>query len=190
MNLLDRLDRALASYLDRNALREEISRIREGVSAEESEAVARRELLETVVDTVPIAIVLLDELGKIRFTNHEARELFFEQQRLEGQNFLQLLGAVPEGLRNALLSETDHIFSFGSDGETETYHLSRRHFAIGSERAKPAARRARSDSRSCRRRTAATAPPCWIAATACLTKRSTMPCCRRLPPSPPAAGWG
>jgi nitrogen fixation/metabolism regulation signal transduction histidine kinase len=133
MNLLDRLDRALASYLDRNALRDEISRIREGVSVEERETLARRELLETVVDTIPSAIVLLDEVGKIRFANREARELFFEQQRPEGQNFLHLLGAVPEGLRNALLSETDHIFSFGSDGETETYHLSRRHFAIGSE---------------------------------------------------------
>ena len=50
MNLLDRLDRALASVLDRNALREELSRIREGVSLEEREAAAHRELLATVVD--------------------------------------------------------------------------------------------------------------------------------------------
>jgi two-component system, NtrC family, nitrogen regulation sensor histidine kinase NtrY len=133
MNLLDRLDRALASVLDRNALREEISRIREGVSVEEREALTRRELLETVMDTVPVAIVLLDEVGKILLTNAEARELFFDGQRSEGQNFLQLLGTVPEGLRTALLSETDHIFSFGEDGDTETYHLSRRHFEIAGE---------------------------------------------------------
>jgi signal transduction histidine kinase len=55
----------------------------------------------------------------------------FEGQRPEGQNFLHLIGSVPEALRNALLSETDHIFSFGSAGESETYHLSRRHFALG-----------------------------------------------------------
>lgn len=141
MNLLDRLDRALAAYRDRGGPQEERrSRDRElppaGAAAASTEgraSLARRELLETVVDAVPIAIILLDEVGKIAFTNAEARELFFEGQRLEGQNFLQLLGTVPEGLRNALLSETDHIFSFGEDGETEMYHLSRRHFSIAEE---------------------------------------------------------
>jgi len=133
MNFLDRLARALSSNLDRNALRQEISRIHSDASVEEREAVSRRALLEIVLDTVPVALLLLDEVGKILLSNGEARELFFEGQHSEGQNFLQLLGAVPEELRNALLSETDHIFSFGADGETETYHLSRRHFAIGAE---------------------------------------------------------
>lgn len=132
MNLLDWLDRALASHLEPATLREELGRLRANAS-EQRGGQARGELLETVVDTLPIAILLIDEMGKIVFTNREARELLFEGQRPEGQNFLHLIGSVPEALRNALLSETDHIFSFGSAGESETYHLSRRHFALGAE---------------------------------------------------------
>jgi len=132
MNLLDRIDRALTSYLDRSALKEELSRIRAGIS-EERETLAKGVLLETVVDTLPLAILLIDDLGKIVFTNAEARDLFFEGQRPEGQNFLQLLGSVPDGLRQALLSETDHIFSFGDTGGTETYHLARRSLSLGNE---------------------------------------------------------
>jgi signal transduction histidine kinase len=133
MNLLDRLDRALASHHERTELRDEISRIREEASLDARAAFARGALLETVVDTLPVAILLLDEVGKIVFTNHEARELLFDGARPDGQNFLHLLGSVPEELRHALLSESDHIFSFGSAGEAETYHLSRRPFSIGVE---------------------------------------------------------
>ena len=133
MNLLERIDRALASYRDRTALREELCRIREGVLAEEQRAQAQRELLETVVNTLPVAVLLIDDLGKIVFTNSEAEGLFFDGKKPDGQNFLQLLGAVHEGLRQALLSEADHIFSFGDQGETERYHLARRHFTLGGE---------------------------------------------------------
>jgi nitrogen fixation/metabolism regulation signal transduction histidine kinase len=133
MSIIDRIDRALASYRDRTALREELCRIRESVLAEEQKAQAQRTLLETVVNTLPIAVLLIDDLGKIVFTNSEAEALFFEGKKPEGQNFLQLLAAVPEGLRHALLSETDHIFSFGGQGDSERYHLARRHFTLGSE---------------------------------------------------------
>src|SRR5262245_6535528 len=56
MNLLARIDRALASYLDVSALKEELSRIRAGIS-EERETLAKSALLETVVDTLPLAIL-------------------------------------------------------------------------------------------------------------------------------------
>jgi len=133
MNILERIDRALASYRDRTALREELCRIRESVLVEEQKSRAQRELLEAVVNTLPFAILLIDDLGKIVFTNSEAQALFFEGRSPEGQNFLQLLGAVHEGLRQALLSETDHIFSFGGQGDGERYHLARRHFELGGE---------------------------------------------------------
>src|ERR1044071_7077791 len=109
MNILERIDRALASYRDRSALREELCQIRESVLVEEQKSRSQRELLEAVVNTLPLAILLIDDLGRIVFTNSEAQALFFDGKLPEGQNFLQLLGAVPEGLRQALLSETDHI---------------------------------------------------------------------------------
>jgi signal transduction histidine kinase len=133
MNILDRIDRALAPYFERAASREELGRIREGISTEMRDTLAKAELLETLVNTLPLAILLIDDLGRIVFANAEARSLFFEGRRPEGENFLQLLGTVHERLRQALLSETDHIFSFGENGESETYHLARRDFALGGE---------------------------------------------------------
>lgn len=94
-------------------------------SSEERGARVRAELLETVMNAVPIAILLLDDVGKIVLTNAAARCLFFDGQAAEGQSFLQLLGTVEDELRQALVSETDHIFSFGRNGEVETYHVAR-----------------------------------------------------------------
>jgi two-component system, NtrC family, nitrogen regulation sensor histidine kinase NtrY len=91
------------------------------------------DFLETLVDSAPVAIVLLEELGTIVFANHEARELLFEGRRPEGENFVQLLSGVPVELRNALLSETDHIFGADSDGLPETYHLARREVSLAGE---------------------------------------------------------
>lgn len=133
MELLNRLDAALASNLDPAALRAEISRIRERAANDDQAATARRELLEAVIDAAPVAIVLLDDVGTIVFANSEARELFFEAKRPEGSNFLRLLTDVPETLRRALLSEADHIFSVPNDGASETYHLAKRHVSIGSQ---------------------------------------------------------
>ena len=88
------------------------------------------DFLQTLVDSVPVAILVLDEVGTIVFTNLEARELFFDGSKRDGENFLHLLSLVPEKLRMALLSETDHIFSADSAGTPETFHLARREVAI------------------------------------------------------------
>ncbi|MGZ3456293.1 MAG: hypothetical protein ACXVEF_42205 [Polyangiales bacterium] len=47
---------------------------------------AREKLFDAVVDTAPMAIVLLGDRGRIAFTNREARELFFEGLRRAGMN--------------------------------------------------------------------------------------------------------
>jgi PAS domain-containing protein len=108
MNILERIDRALVAYRDRTALREELCKIRDGILADERKAQFQRELLETMVNSLPLAILVIDDTGKIVFTHSEAQALFFDGKKPEGQNFLQLLGTVHEGLRQALLSETDH----------------------------------------------------------------------------------
>jgi nitrogen fixation/metabolism regulation signal transduction histidine kinase len=133
MDILNRLEAALASNLDVHGLRAEVSRLRERLVSEQRAATARSELLEALVDAAPVAILLLDDLGTIAYTNSEARELFFEGKRPEGANFLRLLSDVPEGLRRALLSETDHIFSVASEGGSEIYHLARRPVTIVGE---------------------------------------------------------
>jgi len=92
----------------------------------------RREgLLRTVVETTPVAIVLFGEAGRIAFTNRSARELFFDETAVEGENFLSMIQRAPASLRQALLSEGDELFSVEGAAGRETFHLSRRHLDDG-----------------------------------------------------------
>jgi two-component system nitrogen regulation sensor histidine kinase NtrY len=94
---------------------------------------ASERLLGAILDSTPAAMVLVGETGNIVFTNTAARELFFGGHEVKGQNFLLMLAKSPEALRRPLLSETDQIFTFEEGGEPETYHLSKRHFALDGE---------------------------------------------------------
>jgi len=133
MNLWQRITGALSSHPDSQSLQEAVGRLEAQLAEQASEARARQELLEAVVDAAPVAMVLLDEVGSIVFANAGARELFFESQPPEGKNFLRMLASVPAPLRSALLSDADHLFSFENAGESETYHLAKRHVTLGSE---------------------------------------------------------
>jgi two-component system, NtrC family, nitrogen regulation sensor histidine kinase NtrY len=82
-------------------------------------------LLQTVVDTAPIAIVLFTDAGRITFTNRSARELFFEGAVVDGQNFLSMVERASLPLRQALLSSSGELFTVEVDGGEETFHLSK-----------------------------------------------------------------
>jgi len=94
---------------------------------------ARQRLLAVVADSVPDAVVLFSEVGTIQYSNPVARDLFFEGQSPEGQNFIRLVSAAAAPLREALLGETDRFFSLEVDGRSESYHLSRRTFMADGE---------------------------------------------------------
>jgi nitrogen fixation/metabolism regulation signal transduction histidine kinase len=94
---------------------------------------ARQRLLRVVADSVPDAVVLFSEVGTIQYSNPVARDLFFEGQSPEGQNFIRLVSAAAAPLREALLGETDRFFSLEVDGRSESYHLSRRTFVADGE---------------------------------------------------------
>jgi len=94
---------------------------------------ARKEearLLQTVVDSVPMAIVVYGDTGTIAYSNAEARALFAERAPLETQNFLNLVQNAPKSLQQALLQPGDALFTVDHDGEHETYSSSRRVFQL------------------------------------------------------------
>jgi len=93
----------------------------------------RQRVLAVVADSVPDAVVLFSDVGTIRYSNPVARELFFEGQNPEGQNFIRLLSDAAAPLREALLGETDRFFSVQVEGRLESYHLSRRNFLADAE---------------------------------------------------------
>lgn len=90
-------------------------------------------LVQVVADSVPDAVLFFSDRGLIRYANAMARELFFEGRAPEGQNFLRLADGAPIALREALLGDSDRLFSMDVDGRRETYHLSRRVFMLADE---------------------------------------------------------
>jgi PAS domain-containing protein len=93
----------------------------------------RERILPMIADSVPDAVVLFSDIGTIQYSNSVARDLFFEGQVPEGQNFIRLVSAAAAPLREALLGETDRFFSVEVDGRRESYHLSRRTFIAEDE---------------------------------------------------------
>jgi nitrogen fixation/metabolism regulation signal transduction histidine kinase len=133
MNLWQRLTAAVSAQPDSESLRASLERVQAQLASHEHAALERQQLLEAVVDAAPVAITLLDELGQIVFANAGARELFFDNEPPEGKNFLRMLSSVPAPLREALLADSDHVFSYETGGESETYHLAKRQLTVGSQ---------------------------------------------------------
>jgi len=108
----------------------DVRALRRRASIATREGHANDELLRTIVEHAPMAIVVYGNTGRLGFSNTEARELFFEGRALEGENFLRLLDHAPEALKQGLLAESDVIFTVEEAGETHTYSLAKRHFEL------------------------------------------------------------
>lgn len=133
MTLLRRITAALSPDSDPLALRQEIERLNAAIGADAETRKQRERMLQIIVDITPMAMVLVGETGQIIFTNPAARELFFAGREAKGENFLQMLGNVSEPLRRALLAQSDQIFTFEENGESETFHLAKSHFTLDGE---------------------------------------------------------
>ncbi|HEX7114100.1 MAG TPA: ATP-binding protein [Steroidobacter sp.] len=100
----------------------------------ERQSLHQRELLlDTVIQTTPLAMVLTNARGSIVYSNVAARQTFLGGRRLEGLSFDQLLEAAPEPLRQAVMSGQDSLFSIEGEGDSDIYHLSQRGFLLNSQ---------------------------------------------------------
>ena len=93
----------------------------------------RDRIIALIADTAPGAVVLFSDVGTIHYCNPVARDLFFDGQVPEGQNFIRLVSAASAPLREALLGETDRFFTLEVEGRRESYHLARRSFSMDGE---------------------------------------------------------
>ncbi|HYQ05047.1 MAG TPA: ATP-binding protein [Polyangiaceae bacterium] len=115
-------------FARKNALK--VSLLEQALRDARAEHEQKERLLQTVVENAPMAIVVYGQTGKLLYSNAEARELFFEGQSLTGENFLRLLDRAPETLRQALVVESDALFTVEEDGQAGTYHLAKRYFDL------------------------------------------------------------
>jgi len=93
----------------------------------------RELLLDTVVQTTPLALVLTNSTDSIVFANIAARQLFRGGRKLEGLNFRALLGESPQPLREAVDGGMDTLFTVNEGAEAEVFHVSHRPFFLNSQ---------------------------------------------------------
>jgi len=97
----------------------------------ERQSLYQRELmLDTVIQTTPLALVLTNEADAILYSNFAARRLFTEGRKLEGEKFAPYLERAPMPLREAIERGGDTLFTLEVGGEPEVYHVSQRAFLL------------------------------------------------------------
>ncbi|MGH8202945.1 MAG: sensor histidine kinase [Steroidobacteraceae bacterium] len=93
----------------------------------------RELLLDTVLQTTPLALILTNAAGRIVYGNIAARQLLRGGRKLEGLAREEILEESPAALREALKGAGDTLFTMEIGGEPEVYHLSRRGFVLNGQ---------------------------------------------------------
>jgi nitrogen fixation/metabolism regulation signal transduction histidine kinase len=97
----------------------------------ERQSLYQRELmLDTVIQTTPLALVLTNEADAVLYSNAAARQLFGEGRKLEGERFSRFLEAASAPLREAIDRGGDTLFTLELGGEPQVYHVSQRRFLL------------------------------------------------------------
>jgi two-component system nitrogen regulation sensor histidine kinase NtrY len=114
------------------------NRMGEVLRLERNEIYQRELLLDTLLQGAPMAILLVNSLERIVYANAAARQLFAGARRLLGKEFAQVVGAAPEGAREALAGGSDALFVWSraasqEDGDEETYRLVQRRFQLNTQ---------------------------------------------------------
>ncbi len=84
----------------------------------ERQSLYQRELmLDTVIQSTPLALVLTNDADAVLYSNSAARELFAEGRKLEGDRFVRYLERAPAPLREAIERGGDTLFTLELAGE-------------------------------------------------------------------------
>ncbi len=90
----------------------------------------RELMLNTIVENAPVALVLTDPRGRIRFHNRTARQLFDLRHDDAAKTFFEILDRCPSQILEAAQKQSDSLVSFEREGVLETFHLVKRTFSL------------------------------------------------------------
>lgn len=93
----------------------------------------RELMLDTVIQTSPLALVLTNAQARIVFSNIAARQLLNSGRKLEGLDFNTVLTGAPEPLREAITGGTDTLFTVQEGSEANVFHVAQRHFVLNAQ---------------------------------------------------------
>lgn len=100
----------------------------------ERQSLFQRELLlDTVIQSTPLALVLTNRNDRVVYSNGAARHLFCAGKPLNGRAFAETLAPLDPGFIRAVTERRDGLFSVGDNDEPHTYHLSCRRFELNAQ---------------------------------------------------------
>ena len=108
--------------------------VKEVLRRERLELSQKELLLETVNQTTPIAMLLVNNNNKVTYSNTSARKMFFEGKLLEGFDFQTLIEQHLPELKEAFSQKADGLYSYERHNEVETFHISWRNFKLHGQR--------------------------------------------------------
>ena len=100
---------------------------------ERQELFQRELLLDTIIQSTPIALILCNSRSQIVYSNAAARQLLHKGKKMEGNDLSEVLVDTPEELARAISEKNDGLFTIESEEEQETYHLSARTFQLNTQ---------------------------------------------------------
>jgi len=102
-----------------------------GVLRDERLNLYQRELLlDTVIQTTPLALILVDDSGAIIYSNSAAKQLVFNGKAINGLSFSKLLNDKPKPFIDAVNSGLSGLFTIPKEEGSETYHLTQSQFLL------------------------------------------------------------
>jgi two-component system nitrogen regulation sensor histidine kinase NtrY len=93
----------------------------------------RELMLDTVIQTSPLALVLTNAEARIVFSNIAARQLLNGGRKLEGLALDSVLESAPQPLRDAVAGGTDTLFTVQEGAEANVFHVSQRRFTLNAQ---------------------------------------------------------
>ncbi len=100
----------------------------------ERQSLYQRELmLDTVIQTTPLALVLTNAADTVLYSNTNARQLFAQGRKVEGDRFATHLALAPAPLREAIERGGDTLFTLELAGEPQVFHVSQRTFLLNTQ---------------------------------------------------------
>ena len=103
------------------------------VRADRNEIYQKELLLDTILQRTPMAVVLLNRVHRVVYSNSSARELLADGARLDGRMIDEIAATVEAPLREALGGEGDAVFSVSREEREETFHLTHRTFGLNAQ---------------------------------------------------------
>ncbi|MBE1299496.1 MAG: PAS domain-containing protein [Alteromonadaceae bacterium] len=102
-----------------------------GILRDERMNIFQRELLlDTVIQSTPVALILTNNNNHIVYSNHAARDLLGLKRRLEGSNFQQLLAHLPEELQQLTADKSDGLVTQIKDDQSIVYNVNCQQFVL------------------------------------------------------------